>query len=167
MSDDATRRGFLQNGTLASVGLLVTGTAAAASGANPATSKPTSAADDPQSFPRFHPGRGGPIGSPSDRGKLTRGFRGPGLPPVPVVMPDLPSLPWKMVDGVKEFHLVAEVVQREFLPGQFFYVWGYNGTMPGPLIEAVQGDRVRIVLHNNPSRGDHPPLARWRDARSL
>ena len=63
-------------------------------------------------------------------------------------MPDLPKLPWKMVNGAKEFHIVSEVVHREFLPGQFFYVWGFNGTMPGPLIEAVQGDRVRFVVHN-------------------
>lgn len=105
--------------------------------------------NDPQAFPRFHPGVGGPIGSPSDRGKLTRGFREQGLAPVPVEMPDLPKLPWKMVNGVKEYHLVCEVVRREFLPGQFFYVWGFNGTMPGPLIEAVQGDRVRFVVHNN------------------
>ena len=54
-----------------------------------------------------------------------------------------------MVDGAKEFHLVCEVVQREFLPGEFFCVWGFNGTMPGPLIEAVQGDRVRFVVQNN------------------
>ncbi len=54
---------------------------------------------DPRSFPRFHRGRGGPIGSSSDRGKLTRGFRAHGLPPIPVVTPDVPKLPWKFVDG--------------------------------------------------------------------
>jgi hypothetical protein len=54
-----------------------------------------------------------------------------------------------MKDGVKEFHLHAEHVRREFLPGMFFDVWGYNGSMPGPTIEAVEGDRVRIVVHNN------------------
>ena len=144
MKGNATRRGFLQGGTLATAGLLATD----AAGAAPDAAQPSLPPDDPQAFPRFHPGRGGPIGSPSDRGRLTRGFREPGLPPVPVTMPDLPRLPWKMVDGVKEFHLVAEVVRREFLPGEFFYVWGYNGTMPGPLIEAVQGDRVRLVVHN-------------------
>ena len=39
-------------------------------------------------------------------------------------------------------------VKREFLPGLFMDVWGFNGTMPGPTIEAVQGDRVRLVVHN-------------------
>jgi hypothetical protein len=64
-------------------------------------------------------------------------------------MPDLPAkLPGRLVDGVKEYHLVAEVVRRELLPGKEFYFWGYNGTMPGPLIEAVRGDRIRIILHN-------------------
>ena len=38
--------------------------------------------------------------------------------------------------------------KREFLPDLFIDVWGFNGGMPGPTIEAVQGDRVRIVVHN-------------------
>jgi hypothetical protein len=63
-------------------------------------------------------------------------------------MPDVPKLPWKMVDGVKEFHLTAKHVRREVLPDQWFDFWGYNGSMPGPLIEAVEGDRVRIMVHN-------------------
>src|SRR5262249_33286471 len=70
------------------------------------------------------------------------------LPPVAVETPDLPKLPWKMVEGVKEFHLVAKHTRREFLPGAWVDVWGYNDSMPGPTIEATEGDRVRIVLHN-------------------
>src|SRR5260370_42071355 len=53
-----------------------------------------------------------------------------------------------MKGQVKEFHLVAQHARREFLPGAFMDVWGYNGSMPGPTIEAVEGDRIRIVLHN-------------------
>jgi manganese oxidase len=34
----------------------------------------------------------------------------------PVETPDVPKLPWTMEDGVKVFHLTAEVVKREFLP---------------------------------------------------
>ncbi|MBI1792396.1 MAG: copper oxidase [Acidobacteria bacterium] len=67
---------------------------------------------------------------------------------VPVETPDLPKLPYKLVDGVKEFHLAAEVVRREIVPGKVLDVWGYNGTMPGPTIEANQGDRVRFVFEN-------------------
>ena len=70
------------------------------------------------------------------------------LPPVPIHAPDLQSLPCKMVDGAKEFHLIAEPVRRELLPGLVMDTYGYNGDMPGPTIEINQGDRVRIVLHN-------------------
>lgn len=68
--------------------------------------------------------------------------------PVLVETPDVPKLPWKWVDGVKEFQLIAEPVQREFLPGKTVDVWGFNGSMPGPTIEIHEGDRVRIVVEN-------------------
>jgi FtsP/CotA-like multicopper oxidase with cupredoxin domain len=66
----------------------------------------------------------------------------------PVVTPNGATLPWKMVNGVKEFHLIAEPVEREFAPGMTIHCWGYNGMTPGPTIEAVEGDRVRILLTN-------------------
>jgi hypothetical protein len=89
------------------------------------------------------------VGNPTDRGKLVPGLRSPTAPPVPVETPDLPSLPWKMVNGAKEFHLHAQPVKRELLPGDFMNHWGYNGTMPGPTIQVAEGDRVRIVVHNH------------------
>ena len=49
---------------------------------------------------------------------------------------------------MKVFHLVAEPVRREFAPGMVVECWGYNGQTPGPVIEAVEGDRVRIVVTN-------------------
>ena len=58
------------------------------------------------------------------------------------------TLPWKMVDGAKEFHLVAEEIVHEFGPGSKASCWGYNGSTPGPTIEAVEGDRVRIYVTN-------------------
>jgi len=67
---------------------------------------------------------------------------------VPVDAPDVPRLPWTMEGGVKVFHLIPEPVRRTFAPGWTFDVWGYNGSMPGPTIEAVEGDRVRIVVEN-------------------
>ena len=70
------------------------------------------------------------------------------LPYTPVVTPNGATLPWKMVNGVKEFHLVAEPVKREFAPGMIINCWGYNGMSPGPTIEAVEGDRVRILVTN-------------------
>jgi manganese oxidase len=66
----------------------------------------------------------------------------------PVVTLNGGSLPWKMDNGVKEFHLIAEPVQREFAPGMLVNCWGYNGSTPGPTIEAVEGDRVRILVTN-------------------
>jgi FtsP/CotA-like multicopper oxidase with cupredoxin domain len=58
------------------------------------------------------------------------------------------SLPWRMRDGIKEFHLVAEPVIREIAPGMRAHLWGYNGQSPGPTIEVVEGDRVRMFVTN-------------------
>jgi FtsP/CotA-like multicopper oxidase with cupredoxin domain len=58
------------------------------------------------------------------------------------------TLPYKLKNGVKEFHLVAEEFEHEFAPGCRAKVWGYNGSTPGPTIEAVEGDRVRILVTN-------------------
>ncbi len=59
------------------------------------------------------------------------------------------TLPYKMVAGVKEFHLIAEPVEHEFAPGSKAKLWGYNGSAPGPTIEALEGDRVRIFVTNH------------------
>ena len=58
------------------------------------------------------------------------------------------TLPWRMRNGIKEFHLVAEAVVREIAPGMKAHLWGYNGQSPGPTIEVVEGDRVRIFVTN-------------------
>ena len=71
-----------------------------------------------------------------------------GRPFRPVVTLNGWSLPWRMKDGVKEFHLVAEPVVREIAPGMTANLWGYNGQSPGPTIEAVEGDCVRIFVTN-------------------
>ncbi|MCF8167277.1 MAG: copper oxidase [Rhodoferax sp.] len=71
-----------------------------------------------------------------------------GRPYNPVVTPNGWTLPWRMNQGVKEFHLVAEPVVREMAPGFKAHLWGYNGQSPGPTIEVVEGDRVRIFVTN-------------------
>jgi FtsP/CotA-like multicopper oxidase with cupredoxin domain len=71
-----------------------------------------------------------------------------GRPYNPVVTLNGWTLPWRMNNGVKEFHLVAEPVVREFAPGMKANLWGYNGQSPGPTIEVVEGDRVRIFVTN-------------------
>jgi FtsP/CotA-like multicopper oxidase with cupredoxin domain len=58
------------------------------------------------------------------------------------------SSPWRMRDNVKEFHLVAEPVEREIAAGMTAHLWGYNGQSPGPTIECVEGDRLRIFVTN-------------------
>jgi len=76
----------------------------------------------------------------------------PGLPGKdyrPVITPNGAALPFKIVSGVKVFHLVAEEVDHEFAPGLKAKCWGYNGRVHGPTIEAVEGDRVRIYVTNH------------------
>ena len=58
------------------------------------------------------------------------------------------TLPWRMKDGWKEFHLIAEPVRRQLAPGMTANLWGYNGQSPGPTIECVEGDKVRIFVTN-------------------
>lgn len=68
------------------------------------------------------------------------------------------TLPHRMNGGVKEFHLVAEEIEHEFAPGCRATCWGYNGTTPGPTIEAVEGDRVRLYVTN---RLREPTTVHW------
>ena len=58
------------------------------------------------------------------------------------------TAPWRMRNGWKEFHLVAEPVVRELAAGMKTHLWGYNGQSPGPTIECVEGDKVRIFVTN-------------------
>ena len=68
------------------------------------------------------------------------------------------TLPYRLKGGVKEFHIVAEEVEHEFAPGSRAKCWGYNGTTPGPTIEAVEGDRVRLLVTN---RLGEPTTIHW------
>src|SRR3954452_198043 len=77
---------------------------------------------------------------------------------VPVVTPNGSTLPWRWEDGCKTFHLIAEPVVREFAPGLRVNCWGYNGQTPGPTLEAVEGDRVRIYVEN---RLPEPTSVHW------
>ncbi len=71
-----------------------------------------------------------------------------GRPYNPVVTLNGWSLPFRMNDGWKEFHLVAEQIVREIAPGMKANLWGYNGQSPGPTIECVEGDKVRFFVTN-------------------
>ena len=69
--------------------------------------------------------------------------------PVPVTTLDVGDLPFTLDNGVKVFHLVAEPVKQVIVPGRTFDLWGFNGSAPGPTIQANEGDRVRIVFDNH------------------
>src|SRR5258707_2826870 len=73
----------------------------------------------------------------------------PGKDYTPVITPNGSTLPYKVVGGIKVFHLIAEEVDHEFAPGLRARCWGFNGQVHGPTIEAVEGDRVRIYVTNN------------------
>jgi FtsP/CotA-like multicopper oxidase with cupredoxin domain len=75
-----------------------------------------------------------------------------------VVTPNGSTLPFRVVDGVKVGHLVAEPVEHEFAPGLKAECWGYNGGTPGPTIEAVEGDRLRLYVTN---RLSEPTTVHW------
>ena len=77
---------------------------------------------------------------------------------VAVVTPNGSTLPWKIVGGVKVGHLIAEPVQHELAPGLEIEAWGYNGSTPGPTIEAIEGDRLRIYVTN---RLPEPTTVHW------
>jgi FtsP/CotA-like multicopper oxidase with cupredoxin domain len=68
---------------------------------------------------------------------------------VSVETPDVPQLSYRIVDGAKEFHLIAEPVKQELIPGKVVNLWGYNGSAPGPTIQVIEGDRVRIIVDNH------------------
>ena len=92
-------------------------------------------------------------GLPEAPMQTSPGMQPPLLPPngrpyQPVATLNGWTLPWRMKDGVKEFHLVAEPVIREIAPGMKANMWGYNGQSPGPTIEVVEGDKVRLFVTN-------------------
>jgi FtsP/CotA-like multicopper oxidase with cupredoxin domain len=75
-----------------------------------------------------------------------------------LVTPHVGSLQARSVGAVKVFHLTAGVFEHEFAPGLRAECWGYNGTTPGPTIEATEGDRLRIYMTN---RLPEPTTTHW------
>jgi len=52
-------------------------------------------------------------------------------------------------NGVKVFKLSVDELQWETEPGKLQPARGYNKMVPGPIIRATEGDRVRMVVTNN------------------
>jgi FtsP/CotA-like multicopper oxidase with cupredoxin domain len=86
--------------------------------------------------------------APVGTGKLTKGRAVAGESYTPVVVPNGSTLPFEKKAGVKIFHLTAQPVKHVIAGNLEIEAWGYNGTTPGPLIECVEGDKVRIYVTN-------------------
>jgi FtsP/CotA-like multicopper oxidase with cupredoxin domain len=130
-----SRRALLQSSVAASAAILARARLAAAQA--------------PQGGDAGHAGDAGHNpAAPAAPMKLTRGRAVPGEPYAPVVMPNGWTLPFEKKAGVKVFHLIAQPVKHEIAPGLEIEAWGYNGTTPGPLLECVEGDKVRIYVTN-------------------
>src|SRR6266511_2350436 len=91
----------------------VTGAAAAAGGALLARLSPTAFAAE--------------AGMKATSTGTTSPFSPAGISYRPVITPNGLTLPWKMVNGVKVFHFVAEPVTHEFASGLVAECWGYSG----------------------------------------
>ncbi len=147
MSQNTPRRSFLQS-TAMTAAALAAGSVQAGQTQNSAKNSGEPVQDDYDGFSRFKPSRGNDPDSPYYIGKLVPGFRSVEDGPAPFFAPDLDKLPFTIKNGVKEFELVPQAVKRELLPGYWMNFYGYNGSLPGPTVEVMQGDRVRFVVHN-------------------
>ena len=63
--------------------------------------------------------------------------------------PALPHSPGR----IREYNFRAVDREIEIAPGVFFPAWTYNGTVPGPVIRATEGDTLRVNFVN---AGSHP-----------
>jgi FtsP/CotA-like multicopper oxidase with cupredoxin domain len=63
--------------------------------------------------------------------------------------PALPAEPGR----VRRYEIIAEDREIEVAKGVFFPAWTYNGTVPGPIIRATEGDILEVVFTN---AGSHP-----------
>jgi FtsP/CotA-like multicopper oxidase with cupredoxin domain len=59
----------------------------------------------------------------------------------------------RLVDGVREWHLLAQEKTIEIAPGVKYNAWAYNGRVPGPTLRCREGERLRIHFTNG---AQHP-----------
>jgi manganese oxidase len=145
------RRDFIQRGGLAAgAALLLKSAATLAQGHEQHGAPPSGSAPSPAASPAAVSAKPSAPRSPATvvapGGQLS------------VVTPNGTTLPWRRVGDAKVGHLIAEPVDHEFAPGLRADCWGYNGGTPGPTIEAVEGDRVRIYVTN---RLPEPTTLHW------
>jgi FtsP/CotA-like multicopper oxidase with cupredoxin domain len=106
------------------------------------------AADDPGAVEQGgaqEPGAGHGHGSPAVVEPLELVDPDPLLhPPAPE-----PARPGR----IREFELVAQDQRLELAKGVSLDAWTYNGTVPGPIIRATEGDLLRVRFRNHTPRG--------------
>lgn len=131
---NVSRRELILSGGLLAGGTLIAGRSATARAETPSTPVPSRSVDSsgtPYSETHWD--------SPGE----------PGTHYNPVITLNGWTLPFQIVEGIKVFHMTAEEVPgHEFAEGLVADCWGYNGSVHGPTIEAVEGDRVRIYVTN-------------------
>jgi len=54
----------------------------------------------------------------------------------------------RIENGVRIFDVTAKKIRWETAPGTTVEAWVYNDQLPGPQIRVREGDRVRLILHN-------------------
>jgi FtsP/CotA-like multicopper oxidase with cupredoxin domain len=140
------RRKFLQASSLLGAGLVLKRTASAQhEHEKPKPGKPQT---EKSAMPEHHQAPSPQMKLMAEQAKAATGQY------VPVQTPDLPKLEYTLDGNVKVFSLRAEVVHCEIMPkthmgpARKMWAWGYNGSVPGPMIEVVEGDRVRIIFEN-------------------
>ncbi len=61
----------------------------------------------------------------------------------------VPPRPEPAPNGIREYTLVIEEgTPHEVAPGLMIPTWTFNGTVPGPVLRAIEGETVRIKLVN-------------------
>jgi FtsP/CotA-like multicopper oxidase with cupredoxin domain len=56
---------------------------------------------------------------------------------------------------VKVFNLTVKDMGFEIFPDKPMMGWGFNGQIPGPTIRVKQGDRIRVIVKNETTDGEH------------
>ncbi|HEX4417462.1 MAG TPA: multicopper oxidase domain-containing protein [Kofleriaceae bacterium] len=147
-----TRRALLGSSLVAGASLVAKHTAAQPAGPQPATPAATAPGHAPARPPQ--PGNTPPVHAHADphatdpHAADSHVDAHTGVAGHHVVVPNGSLLPFTVRHGIKIFHLRAVPIQHQIAPGLDIEAWGYNGVSPGPVLEAVVGDRVRVYVTN-------------------
>jgi manganese oxidase len=63
----------------------------------------------------------------------------------------LRELPSTVVNGAREFLLTCASLKWEVTPGVVMNALAFNGQIPGPIIRATEGERIRVIVKNDVS----------------